>query len=96
LQSLKNSFSHGKYFLCHAGVRPGVPLDRQEEHDLLWIRGEFLNSEMNFGKVIVHGHTPVEQPEVLSNRINIDTGAFATGQLTCVALDEDGHRFLRV
>jgi serine/threonine protein phosphatase 1 len=96
LQSLKNSFSHGKYFLCHAGVRPGVPLDRQEEHDLLWIRGEFLNSEMNFGKVIVHGHTPVEQPEVLPNRINIDTGAFATGQLTCVALDEDGHRFLRV
>jgi serine/threonine protein phosphatase 1 len=96
LQSLKSSHSHGKYFLCHAGVRPGVPLDRQDEHDLLWISGEFLNSDMNFGKVVVHGHTPVEQPEVLPNRINIDTGAFASGRLTCVALDEDGHRFLRV
>ena len=51
---------------------------------------------MNFGKIVVHGHTPVEAPEVLPNRINIDTGAFATGQLTCVALDESGHRFLKV
>jgi serine/threonine protein phosphatase 1 len=96
LQSLKSSFSHGKYFLCHAGVRPGVPLEQQDEHDLLWIRGEFLDSDMNFGKIVVHGHTPIEQPEVLPNRINIDTAAFATGQLTCVVLDERGHRFLRV
>jgi serine/threonine protein phosphatase 1 len=96
LQSLKTSFSHGKYFMCHAGVRPGVPLERQDEHDLLWIRDEFLSSTVNFGKVVVHGHTPVEQPEVLPNRINIDTCAFATGQLTCVVLHEHGHRFLRV
>jgi serine/threonine protein phosphatase 1 len=96
LKSLKTSFSHGKYFICHAGVRPGVPLDLQAEYDLLWIRGEFLNSDTDFGKVVVHGHTPVVQPEVLHNRINIDTGAFATGKLTCVALDKDGHRFLTV
>ena len=96
LQSLRTSHGHGKYFLCHAGVRPGVPLDRQDENDLLWIRDEFLSSKMDFGKVVVHGHTPIEQPEVLPNRINIDTGAFATGQLTCVALDQDGHRFLKV
>ena len=51
---------------------------------------------MDFGKIVVHGHTPVEAPEVLSNRINIDTGAFATGQLICVALDDGGHRFLGV
>ena len=96
LQSLRNSVSHGKYFLCHAGVRPGVPLDRQDERDLLWIRSEFLGSDVDFGKIIVHGHTPVERPEVLPNRINIDTAAFATGQLTCVALEDSGHRFLRV
>jgi serine/threonine protein phosphatase 1 len=94
LQSLKTSLSHGKYFLCHAGVRPGVPLERQDERDLLWIRDEFLNSRMDFGKIIVHGHTPVVAPEVLPNRINIDTGAFATGRLTCVALDDGGYRFL--
>ncbi len=96
LKSLKTSVTHGKYFLCHAGVRPGVPLDRQDEHDLLWIRGEFLGSTMDFGKLVVHGHTPVGQPEVLPNRINIDTGAFATGQLTCVVLDDGGHRFLNI
>ena len=96
LQSLKTSLSHGKYFLCHAGVRPGVPLDRQSEDDLLWIRDEFLSSKMDFGKIVVHGHTPTEEPEVLPNRINIDTGAFATGRLTCVALDGKGHRFLEV
>ena len=96
LQSLKTSFSHGKYFLCHAGVRPSVPLERQSDDDLLWIRGEFLNSKADFSKIVVHGHTPVEEPEVLSNRINIDTGAFATGRLTCVVLDEHGHRFLTI
>jgi serine/threonine protein phosphatase 1 len=96
LQSLKTSYSHGRYFFCHAGVRPGVPLDRQDDHDLLWIRAEFLASELDFGSIVVHGHTPVERPEVKTNRINIDTGAFATGQLTCVALDDEGHRFLKV
>jgi serine/threonine protein phosphatase 1 len=96
LRSLKNSYSNNKYFLCHAGVRPGVPLERQRDEDLLWIRDEFLSSTMDFGKIIVHGHTPVEEPEVLPNRINIDTGAFATGRLTCVVLDKGGHRFLTI
>ena len=75
-------------------MRPGVPLERQSDEDLLWIRGEFLNSTKDFGKIVVHGHTPVKEPEVLPNRINIDTGAFATGHLTCVVLDKGGHRFL--
>jgi Calcineurin-like phosphoesterase len=96
LRSLKTSLVCGKYFLCHAGVRPSVPLDRQSEEDLLWIRDEFLNSPMDFGKIVVHGHTPAPEPEVRPNRINIDTGAFASGRLTCVALDGAGHRFLKV
>jgi serine/threonine protein phosphatase 1 len=94
LASLQTSLSVGRYFLCHAGVRPGVPLERQNEEDLLWIRDEFLNSEADFGKVVVHGHTPTEKPEVLPNRINIDTGAFATGRLTCVVLDGEAQRFI--
>ncbi len=96
LQSLRTSYSHGKYFLCHAGVRPGIPLGRQDVDDLLWIRNEFLYSTQNFGKIVVHGHTPVETPEVRPNRINIDTGAFATGQLTCVVLEQSGYRFLTI
>jgi serine/threonine protein phosphatase 1 len=95
LAALKTSLFVGRYFLCHAGVRPGVPLERQSEEDLLWIRDEFLSSRMDFGKVVVHGHTPVEEPEVLPNRINIDTGAFATGRLTCVVLEGENHRFIR-
>jgi len=94
LSSLKLAIATPRYFLCHAGVRPGVPLERQEAGDLLWIRDQFLNSTHNFGKIVVHGHTPVERPEVLPNRINIDTGAFATGCLTCVVLEQGSHRFL--
>jgi serine/threonine protein phosphatase 1 len=94
LASLRSSFVSGRYFFCHAGVRPGISLERQSEHDLLWIREEFLNSPADFGKVVVHGHTPVAEPDVRRNRINIDTGAFATGRLTCVVLEGESHRFL--
>jgi serine/threonine protein phosphatase 1 len=94
LKSLRTCISVGKYFMCHAGVRPGVPLERQSEEDLLWIREEFLPSRVNFGKIVVHGHTPTESPEVLPNRINIDTGAFMTGRLTCAVLDQGDPRFL--
>lgn len=93
---LKTSHTVGRYFFCHAGVRPGIPFAQQDDEDLMWIRHEFLSSTENFGKIVVHGHTPVPEPEVLPNRINIDTGAFATGRLTCVALDDSGHRFLEV
>jgi serine/threonine protein phosphatase 1 len=94
LGSLRFSLSLGDYFLCHAGVRPGVPLEHQQPEDLLWIREEFLNSRMSFGKVVVHGHTPTASPEVLPTRINIDTGAFATGRLTCLILEGGSRRFL--
>jgi serine/threonine protein phosphatase 1 len=94
LVSLKTSFSTNRYFLCHAGVRPGVALERQSVDDLLWIREQFLASKADFGKIVVHGHTPTDKPEVLPNRINIDTGAYATGRLTCVVLEEDHIRFL--
>lgn len=94
LSSLQLSAEFGQFFLCHAGIRPGVRFEEQRTEDLLWIRNEFLNSAMDFGKRVIHGHTPVEQPEVLPNRINIDTGAFITGRLTCVVLEADSHRFL--
>ncbi len=86
LQSLKPFFVCGDFFFVHGGVRPGVPLREQHESDLLWIRSEFLDSEENFGKYIVHGHTPVEKPDVRPNRINIDTGAYATGKLTLLRI----------
>ena len=90
LRKLGASFSCGDFFFAHAGVKPGVPLAQQSEHDLLWIRDDFLLSEQDFGKVVVHGHTPVLQPEFRPNRINIDTGAYATGRLTCLMIERDG------
>jgi serine/threonine protein phosphatase 1 len=92
LGSLKTHISIDNCFLCHAGVRPNVPLDRQNANDLLWIRDEFLNSRQSFGKMIIHGHTPNEWPEVRPNRVNLDTGAFATGRLTCLVIDRDCNR----
>ena len=86
-RDLKNSFECGDFFFAHAGVRPNVELSRQKENDLLWIRGEFLSSKDDFGKIIVHGHTPTREIEVGPNRINIDTGAFATGRLSCLVLE---------
>ena len=86
---LRPSFVCGDFFFVHAGVRPGVPLRRQREDDLLWIREEFLESEEDFGKVIVHGHTPVTKAEIRPNRINIDTGAYATGILTLLTIQGD-------
>lgn len=85
----------GDFFFCHAGARPGVPLEQQTEEDLAWIREPFLTSDFNFGKMIVHGHTPAEHPEIRPNRINIDTGAYISGRLTCLVLEEDRRRFLQ-
>ncbi|MCW5693233.1 MAG: serine/threonine protein phosphatase [Pseudolabrys sp.] len=96
LDGLKTSFDSERYFFCHGGVRPGVPLARQSDEDLLWIRDDFLNSTADFGKIVVHGHTPVREPDVRANRINIDTGAFITGRLTCIALENAGYRILQV
>lgn len=94
LTALPLSFVLGDYFFVHAGVRPGVALSDQRAEDLLWIREDFLRYEGSFGKVVVHGHTPVREPEIRNNRINIDTGAFATGNLTCAVFEDDQILFL--
>jgi len=96
LERLKVSTAIGDYFFCHAGVRPGVPLDRQTRDDLLTIRDPFLSSNVEYGKLVVHGHTPSVVPEIRPNRIGIDTAAYATGCLTCLVLEKDQRRFLHV
>jgi serine/threonine protein phosphatase 1 len=97
LQFVGDTKSHyvvGDYFFCHAGTKPGIALEQQNWEDLMWIRDEFLKSDVNFGKIIVHGHSPVPEPEIHPNRINIDTGAFATSKLTCLVLQGSTQRFL--
>ncbi|MGJ0510285.1 MAG: metallophosphoesterase family protein [Methylocystis sp.] len=94
LEETKYSVEFGDYFFCHAGVRPHVPLDRQDPGDLMWIRYEFLEYRGDFGKIVVHGHTPHTKVESLENRINLDTHAFRSGVLTAVALEGAERRFL--
>lgn len=86
LRSLRLSCRCGDYFFCHAGVRPGIAFDRQSEADLTWIREEFLGSDLDHGAVVVHGHSPVREVETKANRINLDTGAFSSGRLSCLVL----------
>lgn len=87
LQALKPSFVCGDFIFVHAGLRPQIPLQQQTEDDLLWIRDDFLLWDKEFEKIVVHGHTPVLEPDIRFNRINIDTGAFATGRLTCMTIE---------
>lgn len=94
LGRLKVSLTVGDYLFVHAGVRPGVALDAQAERDLIWIRYDFLESDADFGKVVVHGHTPSERPERRINRINVDTGVYFSGVLTAVRLEGEQQRFL--
>jgi serine/threonine protein phosphatase 1 len=88
LRDQQTSFTCGDFYFVHAGIKPRISLLRQVESDLLWIREEFLTSNQDFGKIIVHGHTPTAEIEIRPNRINIDTGAYATGKLTCLVIEK--------
>lgn len=84
----------GDYLFVHAGIRPGVELDAQTARDLLWIRHEFLDDASWHGKVIVHGHTPADEPQSRPNRIGIDTRAYDSHRLTALVLWQDQRHFL--
>jgi len=87
--------SVGDYLFVHAGVRPGMALERQTPTDLMWIRDDFLRARNPLpGRVVVHGHTICDFPQDRDHRINIDTGAFVSDRLTCVALRGSERRFL--
>lgn len=85
-RSLRLYHEIGDYFFVHAGVRPGVPLQGQSHDDMLWIRQEFLRSNADFGRIVVHGHSITREVDVQPNRIGIDTGAYNSGILSCLVL----------
>jgi len=75
------------HFFVHAGIAPGVPLDRQDAETMLWIRHRFLDDLRDHGKHIVHGHTPSAFAELKPNRTNLDSMAFHTGRLSVGRFD---------
>jgi len=95
-EALELAVSFGDYFFVHAGVRPGIPLEAQDPLDMVWIRDPFLQSEEDFGKIVVHGHTPGRVPVIRANRIGIDTGAVFTDRLTALRLEDGSRRLMQV
>jgi len=89
LRSLRLSHDDGRRFFVHAGVNPDAPLDAQDDNDLLWIREPFLSHRHDFGRLIVHGHTPLATgvPDLRGNRLNLDTAAVFGGPLTAAVFD---------
>jgi len=90
LRALPVSYDDGRRFFVHAGIDPLKPYTEQDERDLIWIREPFLSDRRDYGRLIVHGHTPSEngRPELRSNRVNVDTGAVFGGPLTAAVFDD--------
>jgi serine/threonine protein phosphatase 1 len=95
LTQLRQNMQIGDYFFVHAGVRPGVALDRQNPYDNMWIRDDFLSSKQDHGAMIVHGHTIAPDVVERSNRIGIDTGAYQSGKLTALCLEGAARWYLQ-
>lgn len=94
LENLGYTARYGDYLFVHAGVHPDLPLEEQTPHHFMWMREPFLSSSKNLRFVVVHGHSIRMTPEVRANRIGIDTGAYATGHLTALVLQDGDRRFL--
>lgn len=94
-RSLPASHRAGGYCFVHGGVRPGVALADQTDHDRMWIRKPFLESDADHGAVVVHGHSIAPRPVVRHNRIGIDTAAYRSGILTCLVLEGEALDFLQ-
>jgi serine/threonine protein phosphatase 1 len=93
LEHFADTFRFGDYLFVHAGIRPGIAVEEQDSHDLRWIREPFLGDAKEHGFVVVHGHTIVPRVDERPNRIAIDTGAYHSGVLTALGI-EDGERWL--
>ncbi len=94
LKRLQSFHRVGDFLFVHAGIRPGRPIEQQSLRDLTTIRSPFLESDGDHAAIVIHGHTPCERPEIRHNRINLDTGAYLSGKLSCLAIDRDGLRLI--
>lgn len=94
LSSFEQWIEVGDYLFVHAGIRPGITLAEQSGSDLRWIRDDFLRHRDHHEKLVVHGHSVTEGVDLRSNRIGIDTGAYASGRLTAIGLQKDERWFI--
>lgn len=95
LRELPVGLRWGRYLFVHAGLNPDCPLDAQPYDDLLWVREPFLECRRDWGYTVVHGHVVHPEPQLMPNRIGLDTGAFWSGRLSAAALEGSGVRLLQ-
>jgi serine/threonine protein phosphatase 1 len=96
LNGLSLKVELGDYLFVHAGIKPEVAIDQQDDRDLMWIRREFLSYTGHHPKMVVHGHTISSDVELQPNRIGVDTGAYASGKLSAVVLEGEQRRILSI
>ena len=94
IEGFADTFRFGDYLFVHAGIRPGVELAQQDQFDLRWIREPFLSNEDELGLVVVHGHTITPEVDERANRIGVDTGAYQSGILTALCIEDEDRRYL--
>ncbi len=87
LASRPHSHRRGDLLFVHAGIRPGIPLESQEEDDLVWIREPFLTDPRDHGPLVVHGHTAIGQATHYGNRVNLDSSMAFGGHLTVAVFE---------
>lgn len=93
IEGLPTWHQEAEMLFVHAGIRPGVPMEEQEEEDLIWIRAGFLDYQGDFGRLVVHGHTALEYPWHFGNRVDLDGGA-GYGRPLCPAMFDAGRIWL--
>ena len=106
LASCPRLFETDDYIFVHGGLKPGVSVEDQKESDLIWIRDEFIDSDYDWGKKVIFGHTCDYQGKynkkkkytpivTMKNKIGIDTAVCQPTQngLTCVELPKEKFYF---
>jgi len=97
LRSLPYTIDLGSYLVVHAGIRPGVDLDKQMASDMTEIRTMGADPTGRRGvpwyavyrgpQTILFGHWPAKQPRRAAHAIGLDTGCVYGGQLTAFIVE---------
>lgn len=97
MRALPTKVTSGNITCVHAAADPAREIETQSDRVLIWGHPEFLTSIRKDGHWVAHGHTVFDTPSIADSRISVDTGAYASGVLSCAVLLPNGEAdFLQV